>query len=235
MSEEHLARDFLNAIGDLEREMVRLGARDPQGLGDAVRQLTDSRSLVRRYRSDLLTFATLRNAIAHNSYMHGRPIATPLPETVSRAKEVLAQFTRPAQAFDFGHTPLMFDESADLQPALQEMASRRLSQAPVTSGGVYKCMLTTNAVARWLASNIDQDGNVLMTEVRVADVVKHLEDHEVAKFAARSLTASEAVDLLTRKAPPLAVLLTQDGNKAQSILKILVASDVPAMMMALGA
>lgn len=235
MSDEQLARDFLDAIAALEGEMVRLGARNPQGLGDAVHQLTDSESLVRRFRPDLLAFATLRNAIAHNRYLHGRPIATPLPETVLRAQEVLAQFTRPAQAFDFGYAPVAFDESEDLQPALQEMASKRLSQAPVTSVGTYKCMLTTNAVARWLAANIDQDGNVLMTDVRVADVVKHLENHETAEFAARTLTASEAVDLLTRKAPPLAILLTHDGKKTQSILRILVASDVPAMMKALGA
>lgn len=234
MSEEQLARDFLDVVASLEAEMVRLGAADPQGLGDAVRQLADSRSLVRRYRSELMAFAALRNAIAHNRYMQGRPIATPLPETVARAQEVLAQFSRPALAIEFGHTPVTFDEADDLQPALKEMAAKQLSQAPVTSNGVYKCMLTTNAVARWVAANIDTDGNVLMTEVKVADVVEHLEKHEVAKYAPRTLTASDAVDLLAREIPPLAILITQDGNKTQSILKILVASDAPAMLSVIG-
>lgn len=39
MSQDQLARDFLDTVADLEAAMVRLGARDAQGLGDAVRQL----------------------------------------------------------------------------------------------------------------------------------------------------------------------------------------------------
>lgn len=95
-------------------------------------------------------------------------------------------------------------------------------------------MLTTNAVARWLADNIDDDGYLLMGDVRVSDVLEHLEEHEVARFVARTLTASEAVDLLTGKAAPLALLITRDGKRTQSILRILVSSDVPALLSALG-
>ena len=94
-------------------------------------------------------------------------------------------------------------------------------------------MLTTKAVARWVAANIDHEGNVLMTEVRVSDVLEHLEEHEVARFVARTLTASEAVDLLTSETPPLALLINQDGKNTQSILRILVSSDVPALLDAL--
>lgn len=234
MSQDQLAREFLDVVAQLERVIGRLGARDPQGLGDAVRQVGDSHALVRQYRSELLVFATLRNAIAHHRYQSGRPIATPLPETVARAKAILAQFERPAVAFDFGHTPVMFDEGEDLHPALKMMAEKRLSQAPVTSGGIYRCMLTTNAVARWVAANIDAEGNVVMPEVRVSDVLEHLEDHEVAKFVPRATTASDAIDYLTSKKPPIALLITQDGNRTQSILRILVAADVPALLKALG-
>lgn len=228
-----MARDFLDAIADLEAALGRLGARDAQGLADAVRQLTDANSLVRRYQSDLMAFAGLRNAIAHNRYQGGRPIATPLPETVMKAQGVLAQFERPPLAFDLAHKPVIFDQSDGLQPSLEQMAARRLSQAPVTAEGTYRCMLTTNAVARWLAANIDDDGNVVMPDVRVSDVLEHLEEHEVANFVPRALTASEAVDLLTSETPPLALLITQDGKKTQSILRILVASDVPALLKAL--
>ena len=234
MSQDQLARDFLDTVADLEAAMVRLGARDAQGLGDAARQLAGSHSLVRRYQSDLMAFAGLRNAIAHHRYQGGRPIATPLPETVTKAQGVLAQFERPALAFDLAHKAVMFDQSDALQPSLEQMAAGRLSQAPVTAAGTYRCMLTTNAVARWLAANIDDEGNVLMPHVRVSDVLDHLEEHEVARFVARTLTASEAVDLLTSETPPLALLITQDGKMTQSILRVLVSSDIPALLKALG-
>lgn len=230
---EKLARAFLDTIADLEAVLGRLGARNAQGLGDAVRQLAGDNSLVRRYQSDLMAFAGLRNAIAHNRYQGGRPIATPLPETVEKAQKILSQLERPALALSLAHTPIMFDESDGLQASLVQMAAGRLSQAPVTAAGTYRCMVTTNAVARWLAANIDADGNVLVADVRVSDVLDHLEEHEVARFVARTLTASEAADLLTGETPPLALLITQDGKATQSILGILVSSDIPALLRAL--
>lgn len=158
----------------------------------------------------------------------------PVGVRTAKAQDILAQFERPASAYDAGHAPVMFGESDALQPALQQMAKGRLSQAPVTSGGVFRCMLTTNAVARWLADNIDDEGCLLIGDVRVADVVDHLEEHEVARFVAKRTTASDAVDLLTSETPPLALLITEDGKKTQSILRILVASDIPALLKALG-
>lgn len=129
MSNEHLVREFLDAVADLEKVLGRRSARDAQGLGDAVRQLSRSDSLVHRYFSELMAFVGLRNAIVHNSYHGGLPIATPNPETVARAKAVLAQFERPVFAFELGHQPVMFAESDALRPSLQKMAAQKLSQA----------------------------------------------------------------------------------------------------------
>ena len=61
-----------------------------------------------------------------------------------------------------------------------------------------------------------------------------LEEHELASFVARTLTAREAVDLLASEAPPLALLITQDGKKTQSDLRILVSPNVPALLNAWG-
>ncbi len=232
MSESALAREFLDIVAALEKALERRATTKFRGLGQAVRELP-SDTLVRRYRNDLEAFAGLRNAIAHNRYLDGRPIATPLPETVERARSVLAQFERPVLTLTHASTPMSFDLDQQLQPALSAMTSANVSQAPVTREGRYHCLLTTNAVARWLAAAIDTEGNVVMPDVRVRDVIDHLEAHERAAFIPRDCLASDAVDQLTGNNPPLALFITHNGRPEEAILKILVAADLPILLKAL--
>lgn len=61
------------------------------------------------------------------------------------------------------------------------------------------------------------------------------DEHAGDDHSDRATPLSGTQLLLARETPPLAILITQDGKKAQSILKILVASDAPAMLSAIGA
>ena len=233
MSEAALAREFLDIVAGLETALRGLGETDARGLGELVRDFQGRNSLVGRYQKELRAFAELRNAIVHNAYKDDRPIATPLPETVQTAARVLAQLNNPAKALATSHKPVTFDENDPLQHCLRQMRDLDLSQAPVTAGGSYRCMLTTNAVARWLAANVDEHGDILLTNVRVADVIEHREQHEAAVFVGRTISAAAAVDRLTHERPPLALLITQSGREGEAILGLLVGADVPALLRAL--
>lgn len=227
------ANEFIGLCTDLEAALKHLGAKDAQGLGDAVRLLGNNR-IVARYRSALSSFATLRNAIAHERYRDGTPIAVPLPETIQEARKVLHELNTPTPAFGFSSVPLVADEDDALRDCLVRMSEKDISQVPVRDReGGYRCILTTNAVARWLADRLDERGDVLVENVRVADVVSFLESHEVARFVPRGVSAVDAIHFLTQDNPPVALLITETGKPAESILRVLARSDVPAMQEAL--
>ncbi|HEY3544536.1 MAG TPA: hypothetical protein VGK17_00425 [Propionicimonas sp.] len=79
-----LAREFLDAFADIEKWLrERTGADGCRAFGEMLRDLAKRDRLVREHESALRAFGALRNAIQHERYRDGRPIATPAPATVS--------------------------------------------------------------------------------------------------------------------------------------------------------
>ena len=95
-------------------------------------------------------------------------------------------------------------------------------------------MLTTNALARWVAGELDANNHLTPTTVK--QVLDLSGRHDQPVFLPRSVTAAVAVDALTTPldsgALPRLAIITESGSPSQRPFAVLVATDIPALLAA---
>lgn len=229
---EDLARRFLDAVARIEQALrQRHGdtVQHARGLGQLVSALEDKNKLVQAYRRDLRSFAELRNAIVHHPYDGGRPIAVPLSSTVVRIEEIAEQLERPVTAERAlqGTPPLEpVSRATEIHTLLPTMLAADYSQVVVYDPGHPVVLLTTNTIARWVASSIDSHGEAVLLAATVEEVLRLAEDEEVPVVKPRT----PVVDILAKFASPVvprAVVVTTDGKRTSTPTGIFVTSDLP--------
>lgn len=186
---------FLAAFNEIEDHFRRvLGAGDHADFGWMAREYVDRKHLPREFRDALSAFASLRNAISHGLYQGGRPIAEPVAEVVMQIEQIHDKLVAPPAALSVLGT--MVVRTADLDEpisvALDHVRRFDYSQLPVYDGGVYVGILTTNAIARWLAAQLAASDGLAEVEP-VRRVLTFAEPHERALHVPRAITAAEAI------------------------------------------
>lgn len=181
----------------------------------------------------LQEFADLRNAISHGEYDNLRPIAEPLPETVAEIERIRDSLLAPALALDvIEHQRVVtFSPDTDIHEPLDIIASQGLAQFPVYDGGECVGLLTTNAIARWLAAELRDDDTIAAGTV--AEVLDHSGKLDQPIFLPRTVTAAVAVEALSTPlasgAVPRLAIITEHGKPTQKPLSVLGATDIPAL------
>ncbi len=182
-SSQDPAREFLDLWADIEKHLRHKYSLPGhiRTMGEIIAETRTRDALVRRYEPALTAFRDLRNAIVHHPYRGDVPIATPRPDTVDRLRRVHHELLHPAQIGRCLRAPAVSTAAPDdpLRDALYEMAAHSYSQLPVYEDGRYLGLLTTNAVARWLATQISDAGEVLVDQVLVREVLDFVEPTEL--------------------------------------------------------
>lgn len=226
-----LARRFLDACADIESALRHRYRLNVTGFGAAVREAERRDAVVRRNRTALDVFTELRNVLSHKAYQDGAPVAAPLRTTVEAIEKLRGEIVRPRPALDFAVRDVLIAHDSDPLPALlRVMASRDISQVPVYGSDTSVRLLTTNAIARWVAAHIDQEGMVLIDAGTTADALAYTEPHESIRLERRTVPAAKVLEALTREEPPGAVVLTENGRANEAVLGILSPMDVPRLV-----
>ena len=230
---ERLSR-FLNAAERLKDALEVLYNRQFSGVGEAVRYGRDQgQEVVRRNVRTLEVLVELRNVIQHSNYRNGEPLAIPRQDAVDAFEAITRLIEDPPEVRDFMvKNPATLAPDATLEEAAHLINERNVSQLPVCDQTGYVGLLTTNAIARWLAA-VMTEGDVLEEDVLISDVLAHAEGHEVAGFVKPTTRAAKACRRLTAKNAPVALLVTATGEPSAKILGILNRFDVPDLMLAL--
>ena len=199
--------------------------------------IASKKGIVSRDQAETLReFADLRNAISHGEYDNLRPIAEPLPETVQTIEQLRDAILSPALALDVvaQERVITFAPSTDIHEPLRAIAEQGLSQFPVYDDGKCVGLLTTNAIARWVAAELTDDDRIPATTVR--DVLLHSGKLDQHVFLPRTVTAARAVDALSTPlksgAVPRLAIITEHGKATQRPIAVLGASDIPALTQA---
>ncbi len=231
------SRVFLDSFADIERRLrQRANVEEYVEFVRVVERLEPHDRLVREHRAALKAFAALRNAIVHDRYRSGQPIATPHPDVVRAICEIRDLLERPPRigAVVQGRGAVeVVAPNIGVWQALRSMTERDHSQVLVYGETGYVGLLTTNAIARWAASQVNDAGEILAEEAPVAEVLRAAEEFEVAKFVAREVAVVDVIDLLTGAAgrpAPVAVVVTHSGDESESPLGILVVHDLPELL-----
>ena len=231
---------FLAAFNDIESHFRSvLGADDHAEFGEMARKYAGSRHLPRDSQDALLAFASLRNAISHGRYFGGRPIAEPVEEVVEQIERLRDRIKAPPTALRVVGTMDVRTAVLDqpINAALEQVRRFDYSQLPVyDDDGSYAGILTTNAIARWLAAQLTATGGLAETQ-SVRDVLAFAEQHERARHVPKTITAAEAIHELSSGGlagrPAAALIITHSGSESEKPLAVVVSHDLPALLAAL--
>jgi CBS domain-containing protein len=231
---------FLAAFNDIEDRFRRVLKRDDHvEFAQMAREYADKKRLPSVQREALLAFAALRNAISHGRYYNGQPIADPVQETVAEIERLRDQITSPPVAMTvLGSKPVnLIRPSEPISAALELVGRFDYSQIPVYDGTRYVSILTTNAIARWLAHQLLLNQGLAEGEP-VHRVLAFAEPHERAKLVRRTITAAEAIDQLTHggeeRGPVTALIVTDGGKPTETPIRVIASHDLPLLSAALG-
>lgn len=230
---------FLAAFNDIEGHFRRtLQVDDRVEFSMMSKAYADRKRLPKQQQDALTAFSWLRNAISHGRYYAGRPIAEPVDEVVNQIEHLRDQIMAPPKVLSV----LPVREVCTTRPdeavaeALRHILMFDYSQLPVYDGNRYEGLLTTNAIARWLADQLAKHGGMAEAEP-VRRVLDFAEEHERAVHVARTTTAAEAVYKLSSAGaagrPPNALIITQTGRTSETPLAVVVVDDLPILTAAL--
>jgi hypothetical protein len=231
-----LGHQFLGAFADIEKSIsLALGRRGR--FMDLARDYVETQNLPPSYLGTLQTFATLRNAIDHNSHHGAYPIAEPIPDVVDEIRRMRELIKRPPEAMAIlGEMKVCTVRRDDpISSALEHVRQFDLSQFPVYESGEYAGILTTNAISRWLAQEIV--GGREHRDAPICEVMEFCEPTDRALLVDQSLTAADAIHLLANGSPqggPVNVLIvTATGSRTDPPLRVIAIFDLPILSTAL--
>lgn len=204
------------------------------GLGQVVRHAKEKRhSVVTRNERLLDRIITLRNAVQHEAYRHGEPVATPRASFVEETERLAEIIVRPPQIKDYmTKSPSCLSPEVRLGEAAGMIIDHNLSQIPVYADDEYVGLFTTNGLARWLSSAIDPSGEIMQESPTIADVLLFNEHSDTARFGKPTETALRVCDWLSGEKAPHAVLVTTDGTPRGQLQGIVTRFDVPGILRA---
>jgi predicted transcriptional regulator len=229
---------FLDAFNQIERILRSRASpeKDRVGFSQLVRASDD---LIQGQRDLLLDYAVLRNAIVHTKTEAGRLIADPRSDVVARIEEQVDLIERPPKVLETLRLAppkiLKWDDSV-FQFFQQVRLPFDFSQAPVVSRSGDIDLITTNAVARWVAASWEQAQGAALTETSVEQVLHFSEKGDRVEIRSRGLKVVDAWRLFSGASgePPSAILLTHSGAATEKPLGLCVRADLPAMLKVLG-
>lgn len=236
-AETNRAVPFLAAFNSIEKFLRdELDAKRSDSFSWMARTAA-KKGVITREQSELLQeFADLRNAISHGEYDDLRPIAEPLPETVDEIEHLRDAIVSPALALEVVSQPrvISYSPSTDIHEPLRAIADDGLTQFPIYDGGECVGLLTTNAIARWVAAELTADDHIPATTV--GDVLAHSGKLDQPVFLPRTISAAGAVEALSTPldsgAVPRLAIITEHGKPTQKPISVLAASDIPALSQA---
>lgn len=233
---ENAGQRFMKAFIDIENHFrAELGAKKHVGFAELARRYVATNDLPVQHQTALLAFARLRNAISHELYRDGLPVADPRLEVVEQIEQLRNLYVTPRTAMSILEPREVCSVSPGqpISAALDYVRLFDYSQIPVYDGDNYIGILTTNACARWLAAQLTADDGLSKTET-VAHILKFTEEHERAQHVPQSITAVEAVHRLSKGGqegkPLTALIITYSGRPTEKPLRVVVDDDLPALV-----
>jgi CBS domain-containing protein len=232
------SKRFLDAFASVEKYLRDRSPGDRRrSFYEMVEAVGTSNRVVRRFAIDLKEYADLRNAIVHER-SDGHVIAEPNEGAVRHLELIDSLLQKPPVLIPLFQAQVVTFSAADsLANAVTVMLSESISQAPVYDGAQFTGLLTTNTIARWLGSCVDDDVFSLK-ETRIDQVLRYTEDPDSHVFLGRDSTIFEALDSFqeheSRGKKLEAILITGMGKSTDKILGIMTISDLPKALKAAG-
>ena len=221
---------FLNSYNKIDAQLRELyGFKPSQSFTDVVRRSAEKNTVVRKYETELVDYARLRNAIVHQS-TDGQIIAVPCDEVVEQIEFIEKLLCHPPGIMDAIKVKKIASVFADkpLITAVDAFAENWQKTLIVYDHGRMCGVLNSYGLYRILGERVRAGENVtqfLLTAL-CRDV---LDENELAKYrlVGRSSTVFEIFKAFEERKGLLAVIVTENGQLGEKAINIITPSDFP--------
>lgn len=226
------AQAFLHLFNRLDAYLLEVtGVEDRnKTFNDVLEQAARRNRAVRNHESEIKSFKELRNVIVHETRFGPEPIAEPNEKALKRFESLVQRILNPPRADSLGSEPhRVFDLDDRLSVALTHMRELDFSQVVVYSEECGHSLLTSEGITRWIEHSMDE-GILDLAGVPIGEVMQY-EPEGIFRTLRRDATiydVREAFDdALNRSGVRLfAVLVTQNGRRTDSVLRIITPWDL---------
>ncbi|MBN1618374.1 CBS domain-containing protein [Candidatus Dojkabacteria bacterium] len=228
------SEDFLDYYNKIDLYLRKSGDHDAD-VTFAQKVKTSRNAVVKSFRNELLSLGELRNAIVHYPKIKNKVIAEPHEEVVLQIKDLYEKITNPIKVIpDFQCEVLGAQEDDFINDILLEMGKRSFSQFPVfDKKGIVIEVISTNTIARWLSSQLESNGTIIVEKVKVKALMNQIEFRANYKFIPRNTSIYAAYDLFieyinTFKRNLDVLFITATGKKEEKLLGLITIEDITA-------
>ena len=168
-----------------------------------------------------MTHKEIRNLLAHNSMG-----IFPNEETLNNLIKIKNTLKSPFLVYELiKNKPHKLEDKTSVLQIMADIKDMNYSQFPVYEDKKFIGLITSNCIARWLASKVDISGEILfdLSESKARDVIEFKEELDDAKFISRSMNIYEFFDQMDNKTSVW--IITETGNKNEEPLSIVTQYD----------
>lgn len=230
------SEEFLVIYNDIDNYLKKIDGYESH-VNFAQKIKNSKNKVVKRFKDELLSLGELRNAIVHNPKIGNRTIAEPHEKTVLRFSQLYAEITNPKKVLpEFQFEVLGANKNDFIKDVLYEMKNKSFSQFPIfDENGLLIELINNNTISRWLASQFDENGAIIIEGIKAEDLMSEIEFKENYKFISRNTSIYEAYDLfidqINENQRNLDVLfITQNGQANESILGLIKIEDIAPLV-----
>ncbi|ADU29374.1 CBS domain-containing protein [Evansella cellulosilytica] len=221
--------EAFNRIDKLLRGILKISGDRHVDFVELVKKSSESNSIVRRFKEDLLLFSKLRNVIVHDKTQPNIFIAEPHETTVEKIKKIEMEIKDPKKVIpEYQRNVVIFNLDNTLTDVLLAVKEYGYSQFPVYHNEEFKGLLTENGITAFLAREVNEE-LIMLPERLVEEVLSLEESNTNYKFISREASIYEAKELFKSSVDTDrldALLVTHSGKSTESLLGIITLWDV---------
>lgn len=239
MTEQSNAKRFLNSFNRID-EVLRSRAKQTTHIPTFKEVVDASRELTNAQKKKMKDMADLRNAIVHTT-LDGQEeiLAEPRLSAVNWMETQADIIEKPPLviATISMHEPKILSFDSEIHEFLAQVSPpQNFSQSPFRDASGELKLITTNAVARWVAQNYEGESGILAGPSTIGEVYGSSEFEDRLEIRAKSLKCVEAVRAFSGEVgvPPAAILITEPRGSEQVPIGMCTRADLPALYKSLG-
>jgi predicted transcriptional regulator len=233
------AERFLNAFNTIEMVLRSRTANANKSAGFS-ELVSNSKDLTASQKTRLKDLAMLRNTIVHSPLDEkGEIYADPRKSTVEWIELQAETIERPPRVISALklQPPKMLSGEDEIHIFLNDVViPHQFSQSPYFRKDGTIGLITTNTVARWIASQYQPNQGLLLesSSIEEVSVFSELIDAHVLKSA--DLKVVDAIKIFSGSDgnPPAAIVITHSGKNTEKPLGICTSSDLNQLYRSIG-
>lgn len=221
----------MSAFNEIESHYrFLLGLDQYLSFAEMVRLLEVKNPVIRRFKTDLIEFTDLRNAIIH-TYREKQVIAYPTEDVVKEIEHIKNILLNPPNVLtEFQKKVIAINERATLDQILQLFKQYNISQIPVLKEKKVIAIINGNTIARCLSNE-----EIISTkETTTSELENNIEFKGTFDFISKKTDVYQAAEKFSNSYKNGwfmdAIFITENGVNGEGLLGIIVLEDIAKWM-----